>query len=409
MSNFPAVLIGGPSHSGKSVLVYSLTRALRAARVPHYVLRACPDGEGDWANEADQAVVQTIRSKGPFSPAFMDNVAGYLQKRHLPLIVDVGGKPTPEQEAVFALCTHAVLLVGDRPDDVDAYDRDTAVWQAIAQRQHLPTIGRLKSVLHGQNHLAATTPTITGTIAGLERGKVVSGPAFDALVQKLTQLFAYTETELTALHLAHAPVELTLDLPALARTLGAADGYWKPEQLPALLDYLPVQTPLAIYGRAPNWIYTALTLHASPSQVWLFDARLGWITPPQLPILADEKMPVLSEAEVIVPIAQPGWQPALQERSDYVILDMNTQSQYLDRQFPEGLPLPRPRETKGLVLSGKIPNWLLVAAAQQLASGYEWLAIYQPPLNGAVMVAHADSALIGQVIPTEISLHKLGL
>ena len=58
MELFPAVMIGGPPHSGKSVLAYSLSQALRARQVAHYVLRAFPDGEGDWANEADQAMVR---------------------------------------------------------------------------------------------------------------------------------------------------------------------------------------------------------------------------------------------------------------------------------------------------------------------------------------------------------------
>ena len=55
LNQLPAVLIGGPPHSGKSVLIYSLSQALRARGVAHYALRACPDGEGDFSNETDQA------------------------------------------------------------------------------------------------------------------------------------------------------------------------------------------------------------------------------------------------------------------------------------------------------------------------------------------------------------------
>ncbi len=168
MKPFPAILIGGPPHSGKSVLVYNLTRALRANWVPHYVLRACPDGEGDWENETDQAVVQTIRSKGAFNTLFMERVASYLQKRHLPLLVDVGGLPTSEQEAVFSLCTDAILLVGDRQDDPAAYSDGTAVWQAIAERQHLSVIAHIKSVLNGQERLLSTIPMVKGTLSSLE-------------------------------------------------------------------------------------------------------------------------------------------------------------------------------------------------------------------------------------------------
>ena len=43
----PAILIAAPHHSGKSVLAYLLSQHLRDAHVPHILLRAAPDGEGD--------------------------------------------------------------------------------------------------------------------------------------------------------------------------------------------------------------------------------------------------------------------------------------------------------------------------------------------------------------------------
>jgi len=63
MELFPAVAICGPPHSDKSVLAYTLSRALRTRQIAHYVLRAFPDGEGDWANEADQALVRCAHHK----------------------------------------------------------------------------------------------------------------------------------------------------------------------------------------------------------------------------------------------------------------------------------------------------------------------------------------------------------
>ena len=113
MDRFPAILIGGPPHSGKSVLTYSLTHALRQLGRQHYVIRAAPDGEGDWANEASQKLVRELRYKGAFTVAFTDFVCQSLHNRHLPLLVDVGGSPTPEQERILDYCTHAILLTPD--------------------------------------------------------------------------------------------------------------------------------------------------------------------------------------------------------------------------------------------------------------------------------------------------------
>ncbi len=77
---------------------------------------------------------------------------------------------------------------------------------------------------------------------------------------------------------------------------------------------------------------------------------------------------------------------------------MNTESQYLDRQLPDGLPLLHLPKKNGLILSGKIPNWLLLAAAIQLAPDYDWTAVYQPQLNGYVIVTHIDPDMVGQIL-----------
>lgn len=391
MFDFPAVLVGGPPHSGKSVFVYSLTRALRASHIPHYALRACPDGEGDWANEADQALVQTIRSKGPFSSEFMASIAAYLQKRHLPLLVDVGGKPTPEQENVFAYCTHAILLIGDRAEDPNAFARDRTIWREMMQRQGITIIAELKSSLAGQDKLVSVGPFVEGTVTGLERGQTASGPALTAVLDRLVNLFNFREEDLTQKHLVQAPVELTLDLPVLARTLGQADGYWQPEQLPALWDYLPRGKPMAAYGRAPNWLYATLAMVAHPAPFWLFDARLGWVEPPILPDTSDEQ--------------QTGWQVAIQEKPAFAILEMRTHSQYLDIQDADRLPLAHVSTSNGLILSGKVPHWLIAAVTRRNAPHLPWTAVYQPPLQAAIVVYSRDpNTSLGKRISLEVNL-----
>lgn len=384
-SPFPAVLIGGPPHSGKSVLVYSLSRALRQASIPHYVLRACPDGEGDWSNQADQSLARTIRIKGKFNDAYVARIARYLANRHLPLLVDVGGRPTASQQALFGLCTHAILLAA--ANDPAAYAREMAEWQTMLRRQQVTPLAYLESLLPGEDRLDEGGPPLTGAIANLQRGETAVGPVITALVNRLAALFAYNEAELARIHLAHAPVELALDLPALARTLGAADGFWRPEMLPALLDYLPARTPLALYGRSPNWISAALALLAHPAPIWLYDARLGWVTPPTLP--------TTSRAT-----PQPGWSAALRDQGDFLLLEMATTGQELDIDEPEGLHLPPILAGKGLILSGKIPNWLTTAVARQLVPHVPWVAIYQPQLTGAVVVGSRETAVaVGQLFP----------
>jgi CRISPR-associated protein Csx3 len=390
---FPAVLIGGPPHSGKSVLVYSLTQALRERRVAHYVLRACPDGEGDWANEAEQQLVQELRSKGSYSREFMNRVGEYLQDRHLPLLVDVGGKPTPWQAAVFAHCTHAVLLIAGDPDDPGAFRRRRAWWRELMAEQGAPIIAELRSRLTGEDEVTGVSPLLTGTITGLERGRRAAGPAFTALVDRLEALFSYEEGELVKRHLAGAPAAArTINLPTWTRRLGSEDYRWEPEQLPALKAAVPPHSPLALYGRGPNWVYATLAAHALPAPVWLFDARLGWTPPPTLPMLAPGET---------WPPAQPGWRVTLRRQGEHDVLEMETASQYLLIDAIDRLPIYQPLPGRNLILSGKIPHWLLAAAVRQLAPDSRQIAVYHPPTRGSVIVYVGEGALatVGDLIP----------
>ncbi len=384
-SPFPAVLIGGPPHSGKSVLVYSLSHALRQAHVPHYVLRACPDGEGDWSQQANQSLVRTIRIKGEFTDAYIARIAHYLANRHLPLLVDVGGRPTETQQALFGFCTHAILLAA--ANDPAAYAREMAAWQTMLRRQQVTPLAYLESLLPGEDRLDEVGPPLTGAIANLQRGETAVGPVITALVNLLDDLFDYTEAELARIHLAHAPVELALNLSDLARTLGAADGSWQPQMLPALLDYLPAQTPLALYGRSNIWVNAALALLAHPAPIWLYNTRLGWVQPPTLPVTSHAA-------------PQPGWSATLRDQGDFLLLEMTTSGQELDIDEPEGLPLPPIPPGKGLLLSGKMPHWLTTAVARQFAPHAPWIAVYQPQLSGAVVVGSRETAVaIGQLLP----------
>jgi len=385
MAHFPAILIGGPPHSGKSVFVYGLTHALRQQHLPHYVLRACPDGEGDWSNAADQALVRTIRNKGKFNEGFTQHVTDYLQNRHLPLLVDVGGLPTADQQQMFSACTHAILLIGG--NDEETYARDLAAWRHMMAEQSVEIIAELRSVLPGTDDLTATTPIVKGTIANLERGETAVGPVIEACCTKISALFAFGEADVDSYHLAQAPVELALDLPKLARTLGAENRFWQPAMLPALVDYLPAQKPLALYGRSVNWVNGTLAMVAYPEPLWLFDARLGWIPTPTLPTKAIRE-------------TQLGWETAVTEHSEFWLLTMKTNGQYLDYDDTASLPLPQIESSKGLVLSGKIPHWLLTAVIRQLAPAHSWTAVFQPQLDGAVVVySQEESTKLGQIIP----------
>ncbi|MEZ4683680.1 MAG: hypothetical protein R2932_56670 [Caldilineaceae bacterium] len=171
----PAIIIGGPPHSGKSVLSFGLTKALQARKVEHYLLRACPDGEGNWSHEAQPRVVERIRRKGQFTAPFVSELCQDLADRHLPLLVDVGGKLTAEQDRIFAHATAAILLVSDQQPAA------AAAWRASYARHALPLLADLESSLHAGGELVNGRAS-AGTSDRVGTGTLVDGPLFTASV-----------------------------------------------------------------------------------------------------------------------------------------------------------------------------------------------------------------------------------
>ncbi len=358
----PAVVIGGPPHSGKSVLTYSLTRRLRELGVAHYVLRAYPpDGEGDWFYEGPPEEVRHLRVKGARSEAWLPLLQRDIARRHLPLILDVGGLPTLEQEALFDLATHGVLLTPDAESH--------AAWAARFARHGLVLLADLHSELHGEEALAETMPVLRGTLAGLERRSVAGGPAFAALVERLSGIFRDASSGLPRRHLADAPVELAVDLAQLAAHFGRDPNAWLPQDLPAILDYLPEGRPLALYGRAPNWLCAAVALHALPEAFWIFDARLGWTA---APVLA--RGPVKAAAMLQVEV---------EARPENTRVTFSLPDAYLDITEVADLTLP-PLSGNELWLSGKLSLWLWAAVVRTLDAPA--IAVHQPRAGGAIVV-----------------------
>ena len=371
----PAVAIGGPPHSGKSVLAYSLTRALRKREVLHYLLRAYPpDYEGDWFYEGEREWVRLVRLKGARSDAWLPLLRRDIANRHLPLIVDMGGLPTTEQEKILDDCTHAILLTPD--------EESRREWAARFADHGLVLLADLHSDLHGENSLTATRPLLTGTLAGLERGQMAGGPAFDALLDRLAELFSTVPGNLQARHLAAAPAELAVDVERMARHLNADPLNWQPAELSKVLDYLPGGVPLALYGRGPNWLYAAVAAHALPAPFYLFDVRLGWVPTPTI--------------DVGVPPAGGPITVSQRSRPDATLLSFTLLDAYLDINQATELRVPA-CQAGGVIIGGKLPHWLWAALARHYDA--DWVAVQYPQMRCAIVVrSRSRSPSVGDTI-----------
>lgn len=363
----PAILLAAPPHSGKSVLAYLLSKGLRSAQAPHILLRAAPDGEGDYSYESPEETRYRLRHKGDFSPELVARMQRAIRQRILPMLVDIGGRPQDDQFEWLAACTHVIQLYREEEDRVR--------WANWLERQNLITVAELRSQLAGPEQVLETEGVLRGTISGLERSRPQPGRLFELLLQRVQGICSYPAQALEAEHLRRAPAGATLVTAAqLAAELGIArpgqEIRWEAGHLPRLFELIPPGQPLAVYGRGPVWLYAALAAHAAPASFHLFDARhYGWMAPPDTALHSTQD----NEQFSFTANAEEGC--------------TRLQFQLLRQHYaltPELVHVPAMPVEQGVLLDGPMPNWLWAALARSLRH-HPWLAAREPRGEGRVL------------------------
>lgn len=186
------IVLAGPPRSGKSCLREGLKQAIRQIEgAPYpYVITGCPDGEGAWFQETvnfDPQLAAELKAayKAKFTPAFVQRVADSVRNCSLPLtLVDIGGIPSVENEAICASATHAVLLAGDLGRLPE--------WRDFCARVGLRIIAELDSDYAGEKDVVqgvSQDGIFYGSVHYLERGEDVSSrPCVQALAEYLVRL-----------------------------------------------------------------------------------------------------------------------------------------------------------------------------------------------------------------------------
>ena len=374
--------MAGPPHCGKSVLSTELSMHLRSLGVPHILFRAAPDGEGDWSYDIATEQRKELRHKGRFTAEHYVATLSAISKRHLPMLVDVGGKPQGKQFDFISACTYVIHLFRG--------EQDRREWDQWLEPHHLTTIARLQSILAGTDHVEQGPDMISGVISGLDRDHDRTGAAFDAVAAQVSALFRTAAAEKTK-HLRQAPVGASIVVvEEMAERLGVEIvpelGYWwKPQDLPRLLKILPADQAVALYGRGPVWLFAAVGAHIAPRPLHVFDARYyGWTQTPTLQIggvSLDEQLAI-----TLCPTAH------------YLRLCFHPKQEVLT---PATVRLPELPRGKGLVFDGKLPMWIWGALATGLTD-WPWLGAYEPRGSRIVVIAGGGAYETGETIPAEV-------
>lgn len=169
----PAILIGGPPKSGKSVFSHALQRHLvqRQPNLKTHIYRANWDGEGNHTYETENTdLVEQLRRENNFKLHHQDESDAKIQKffqarseeagkirRVIDLtLVDVGGIPDPVKQPVLEQCTHYIVISSDH--------NKIQEWQTLCSPSLKPLI-IIHSVLEERLEVLQTEPYLE-VIAG---------------------------------------------------------------------------------------------------------------------------------------------------------------------------------------------------------------------------------------------------
>lgn len=186
----PAVIIGGPPDSGKSVLTYSLEQALNHNGYNNRVhtLRAHWDGHGDWyiyMPQRNKADLFSIASGGApeDKKAFFQEQAELINNLRSTTdlaLVDFGGYPQESDLVLVRRCTH-YIIISNSADELDK-------WHDFFGKQgHLKPLAVIHSIWEDKLKVISAEPYLQIEAGKWEAGITDTVP--DVLLDEVVKLF----------------------------------------------------------------------------------------------------------------------------------------------------------------------------------------------------------------------------
>ncbi len=168
-SGAKVVAFVGPPNSGKSVLLRAVHEQLRRLAPEEFqrdtfLLRASPDGEGNWFGAIAPDLAATLRYKNQWDEAFVTAMTAQIrtltESKRL-LLVDLGGRIDRRTQSILNCCTSAVIV-----------SRDPAAvpeWRGALLASDIDVVALVESVPIAARKVLATEP-LHVRLGPLQRG-----------------------------------------------------------------------------------------------------------------------------------------------------------------------------------------------------------------------------------------------
>lgn len=182
---YKAIALMGPPHSGKSVLLNAMRIRLRQSLLSEifhrevFILRACPDGEGDFFHDSPLDEVMTLRYKYQFDDEFVDKMCKQLrslmEEKRL-ILVDCGGRIDKRNQRIWNLCTNAIITSSD-PAKIPE-------WRGAATASNLTMLAEIETVMEEALEVISDNVPLRVRLGKLERGSP-PGQLPDILIHRI--------------------------------------------------------------------------------------------------------------------------------------------------------------------------------------------------------------------------------
>lgn len=383
------IVVCGPPHSGKSVLIANLLERLPSDSLT--ILRACPDGEGNWSNNENQSETSMVRKKGKLTQSFIDDVCRAIDSQTNQIVlVDVGGIMSKENEQVFKHCDGFVVLSIDKKKKYE--------WLEFGTNLGLECIACLDSSLKGDDEIYESSPYLQGKIVGLKRGKILENSQIvKRIASDILKKSKYVEKvfqEDTEQKVVLEEGEIGLELGYL-KEIRTEEGQilkqvkWREDAIAKIYQAVPEIVKKAnevkIYGVKANYALVAICkacIKSGVPNVSTYDVRSN----KYIPIKYIETKENINACD--------GLRFNILEANENIFIDIDITKEKYSFEDYEKCILPKIDENKNLYLSGRLPNWLLAS----IITSYDLNKIFTfQPGKGFTCVSSKDKSNLGKI------------
>lgn len=381
------IVVAGPPHSGKSVFLGALTSLLN--KEDYFLFRACPDGEGSWTYRSEESV--KYRRKGTFTEEIVDWYISSLANSALaPLVlVDIGGRITEENRRILSegKIDMAIILSGTHDG--------LSTWKEFLESCN---VGIFAEILSAYDLLHDREDSCPMVVHHLERGEDCSSrPVIQKIASQLTDLAEKIRF----------PKQEVFQISQLAKLIGKKEEEktlpngkvvtsisWNGDDLPIVSRFLhnrsgEFNSPVKINGAAPGWLVTAITHELHPAQVEL--------NSPDGYVLVGCNKPGIPSGDNLqwkTEVIEEGWK----DKWTLITCEQIDPSIPISPDDLQGITPPMIEMGEKVILSGRLPNWLLASLAMSYHGIAKAIACFQPGVGATVSITHSKEVQLGKVV-----------